>query len=166
MNFLLAPIFGIARRFYGAKKPWFPSSLNRLVGYALPVALTAGWMIHPHHVRFLYDWIYLLVSLLAIWGGMGLTDYSSYWKVQSWSDWKGMMIEGIFVTAPVGLLITVVSWKSAILCALSGILIAPGYWLGWRMPTINTKFLNKGTEWGELLSWTLIGLTFALAGTL
>lgn len=171
MHWILALWFGFWRRFYGANKPWFPAAENSTVGYALPMAAVT-FLIFPFYALAHWQAVYFAALALAWWGGIRLTDYSSYWAMMNWTDAKGMMIEGVFITAPVGLVLAILagitqSWGmagAALACALSGALIAPGYWIGWRLPTVQNPWLMKGTPWGEFVSWALIGSVFILGG--
>jgi len=162
MNLLFPLWFGFWRRFYGANKPWFPSSENRILGYSVPLAV-ATCFLFPIHGNLFSHIFYVILSIFAFWIGISLVHYAEYWNVKTKKDWLMMALNGLLLTAPMGIVLGVIqsSALAGLICGMSGILIAPGYWLGWKMPTLNKTFLNKGTEWGEVLGHILIGLVFA-----
>jgi len=163
MNLLLPLWFGFWRRFYGANKnPWFPSAENRIAGYSLPLAM-ATFLMFPLDDYAIYQAAYMAALCMAFWAGISMVKYAKYWEVKTAKDWLMMALNGLLLTAPMGIVLGVIQSSALVglICGMSGILIAPGYWLGWKMPTLNKTFLNKGTEWGEVLGHILIGLVFA-----
>ena len=173
MQFLAPLWFAFWRRFYGANKPWFPSSLDRVMGYSVPLALGTVFLFPIHTIQFWWTDLYVVVLSAAWWAGISLTNASPYWKMMTAEDWLLMAANGFLVTFPVGAVVALVfflchpfnQWVPA-LVMLSGILTAPGYWLGWQLPTVSGNWLNRGTDWGELLGWFFIGSTFLRARTL
>lgn len=159
MSIIISIWFGFFRRFYGAEKPGFPA--NRFLGYALPLAF-ATYFLYPAQYAIWLNIIYLLALCAAFFIGISLVKYSDYWFVASVKDWYMMAYNGLLITLPVGIILSAYSFKTAIVCSLSGILIAPAYWLGWKLPTLNKNYLNKGTEWGEFLGHALIGIVFVV----
>lgn len=159
----LSIIAGIIRRFYGAEKPWFPSDLNRLFGYAVPLAIVSMFFAPlPGSIGWsaaIFGWL-----IVAHWGGISLVDYDKYWRVETPQDWRMMAWNGSLLMLPAGVVLLLASFLPgnapsawhAILWVFSGILMAPGYWFGWRMPTLNKEYLNRGTEWGEILGHAFI----------
>lgn len=158
MSIFLIPWFAFWRRFYGAAKGDFP--LNRVIGYAVPLALSVA-IAFPVSYNPFYQIVYQLALVLAFWLGMSAVSYAEYWNMKTPKDWLMMGWNGFLLMLPVGVLLLFKSITFGCVIGLCGAITLPiGYWLGWKMPTVNQKYLNKGTEWGEILSGVIIGLFF------
>lgn len=162
MSLLLPFVFAVCRRLYGANKGDF--KFNRLLCYALPIGIVI-FSIFPFGSNILFKLLYITGIISAAYIGMSIPDYDNYWNLKSLKDWFMMSVNGLIVTFPIGLFLFACHKDISLLIAGSaGLIGLPiGYFIGWHIPTLNKKFLNKGPEWGEFVSWGLMGAAFAVA---
>lgn len=159
MHWILIPWFSFWRRFYGTDKGDF--KFNRILCWAIPLGASLFFKFPVDNLFYQIGYGLLLMS--AFYAGMSLVHYSPYWNMKTLKDWYMMAWNGLLLTAPVGLILLWDYPSAGVFFGLCGAVALPvGYYLGWKLPTLNAKYLNRGTEWGEVLSGALMGLTAAI----
>ena len=175
LHFLATIAFGLFNRIRGGfLKP--PSSTVGRITFALPLMFAA--MLAYYGLDFWQNYaeidFWLLFGVFpATWFGL-TTGWGSYMdlgrvdrednevlkplldkifgsdagKPSFWRDFTGLVLRGFMVTNMAGVFVMLVTGSP--IYWLSGMIMAPAYWLGWALP-IKYPHFTKGPELGEVI---------------
>lgn len=155
MIFLVPPVLAVLFLMRGKHHDWLGTQGSRILFWAGPFGMLL-FSIFPVYYSAPWQLAYLIGLVFSLWLGLVLAKYSKYWFMKSKQDYIMMGLNGIIITLPAGLLLAISSW-CAVVFVFSGVLMAPAYAIGWKLPAL-ASWLNKGTQWGELLTGLFIGL--------
>lgn len=137
--------------------------LGRLLFWAFPLAFTIYMGGHFDSLK--DNCFYVLYLILAAFGGSCWAAWGPYVNLTQPTDFKNLTIEGLKFVGPAALVACGSSVWLGLSILLSGLCIAPCYWMGWRIPS-TIKGLERGTPIGETLFGFFIGFFIYLKGVI
>lgn len=149
-------LYALANRARGGLV-YIPSGqLGRLLLWALPVVLSLFFTKHPDNYR--DDGLYGGALIAALFAGVAIPAWGPYVHLKSLADWVDLTGCGLIMT---GIVATVVYffgyYNLSAFLMLSGLLMAPSYWAGNKIPSTLPQF-ETGVPLGELIFGFSIGL--------
>lgn len=135
------------------------TTINRLI-WAVPVGVILFLRNQPNW-EWYYQGLYGLGLILSLWLGLIITGWGKWFDLGTqegdpMEDFVSLSMRGLLNTLFAGILIIPFSFLSGFLFVFSGAFMGVCYWLGYKVPTIDKRFLNQGTEIGEVIYGSLV----------
>lgn len=166
-------LYAALGRYRGSKKRWPGSGqLNRILFWGLPVG-TDLFIAFNAFDSFGASALLWVALVAAMWAGLAIAEWGQWYDLghnhDTWeSDFLNLIWRGALITGFAGLVLITASlafgagdWRDGLIFGLAGVVMAPAYALGWKLPSV-ASWLNKGPEWGELLTAAFIATVFNL----
>jgi hypothetical protein len=162
MLVLWQPFFlAIANRCRGGLVSISSGQLARLVLWALPLALTL--FAAAQFSTVLDNAVYAVALLASAFGGACLAAWGKYDTIPTAWNPGALTVQGILFVGLPASVVSTLNLKLAVALLLSGVTIAPAYWLGWKTSSKIVGF-ETGVPLGELYFGFFIGACILLGG--
>lgn len=162
MNLLLLLLFGFFNRCRGGFLPLGSTTAARILYWALPNALVAGWVMTKYDI----SPFYAIATFFLVWLASTI-PHGKWFSSPYVKDCAVMSLIGI-VQALAVVLIFALEQHSLLLLSLFGAIKGVAYYIGWnyldkrRFKLFNQLFAENGAEWSEILAGIGRGLLFVI----